>query len=495
VSWVGGRTLCRVEWLLAALVAFAALLILRRADLATPYWWDAAAVYVPGSRWVAENDFAAFPGVFPSLLARGHTTLFYVITALFFRAFGSAPVVGHAVVLGFSVLGLVYTYALGTWLFGRLAGVAAAVLLVISPLWLTMSSQMLPEIPLAALTVASLYAFARGRHVEATVWGVLVVLTKETGIAGPLALTGALMLWGWKARTTREVARPLVLSLVPSVVLLAFFVWQRVAEGWWVLPYHAELFEAEHSILGQGLVVLHSLVSADGRGIALALGLVMGVWRWRTAHAWPPDPRRLDPKAPPRWVVVAALVLLSLANLGFFAKMFFLERYALTVHPGVCVLLAGGLVPYARSFDGLRKVRVAAWAGALAILGTVGVALASQYAGEGYDSGEITFRYLHAIEAHQRVYAELEAREEPPVVLTEWPMTSELREPHLGFVSRPYVALSTTGYEQHESERPVELVIIQRGLGDEEELREIAWELGFAKRELRVGGCVMEVWE
>src|SRR4051812_4019811 len=111
---------------MAAMIAATALIVLRPVGLDVPYWWDAGAVYAPGSQWLAQHAFDARPGVFPSDLGRGHSPLFYLFTALFFRWFGAGPVTGHAIVFGFSVLALTFTYALGARLFGRPAGVVAA---------------------------------------------------------------------------------------------------------------------------------------------------------------------------------------------------------------------------------------------------------------------------------------------------------------------------------------------------------------------------------
>ena len=481
------------EWPLAALVSLLAVLWLGHAPLDTPYWWDAAAVYVPGSQWVRDNAFAAVPGVFPSLLGRGHTTLFYVITAGAFSLFGDAPAVGHAVVLIFSVMTLVYTYALGTLLFGRLAGLAAATLTGVAPLYLTISSMVLPEIPLTAFTMACLYEWARGRHLGAMVFGVLVVLTKETGLACACAILGATVLWSWKAR---QVAwRPLLAAgLAPMVVLGAFFVWQRVAEGWWVLPFHAELFEQEHDYFWSGVHTFSSMALADGRAVALFAALLVGglrLWQSReTFGAYVPSPG-----APPRWAVVAALGLVFLAYQVFFTKMWFLQRYALPAHPCLAILLGAALLP--RVWE---EAKAYAAVGALAVLATAGFAVERAEAGDDYASGETTFRYLHMVEAHREIFAVLEARADAPLILSSWPLSSELRDPSLGWVERPYEVVGVTGYPDGTDEiqrgRPIEAIVSAHGIGDHDDLVRVAEELGMRRtRRAAVGGAVVDLFE
>lgn len=476
------RTLRPREWAAAIAVALGALIVLRPASITDPYWWDAAAVYVPGARWLAENDFLATPGVFPSLLGRGHTPLYYVITAIAFAIFGSAPAVGHAIVLGFSAIGLAYTYALGTWLGGRPAGIAAAILTGVAPLWLTMSSQALPEIPLATLTIASLYEFARGRHWAAAGWGVLVVLTKETGLACTCAIFGASVLWWLRDRDPRARRAGLV-ATIPAIALLGFFVWQRVAEGWWVLPYHQELFETEHSLAEQGWYVFGTIALAQGRWAALIAAIAIGAWRWRRGSFAAPA---RDPIATPRPWTLAALALVIVANQVFFTKMWFLDRYALAAHPPFAVLIALALLPESTAS---RRVLLA---GALPIAVSAVLSVALRWSGTGYESGETTFRYLRMIEAHQRLYARLEALEPAPVILTTWPMTEELRDPELGWVRRRYRALGSGYFEEPV---PIDAIVTAEGLGAHQELLAEAERLGM-QRSFRadVDGAVIELW-
>ena len=111
---------------LLALLAATAWIALVLPPLDTPYWWDEADVYVPGAKWVAENDLVVTPGVFPDDYSRGHPILLYWLAGAAFRAFGTAPTVGHLVALPFAALALAFVYLLGTTLFGRSASMPQA---------------------------------------------------------------------------------------------------------------------------------------------------------------------------------------------------------------------------------------------------------------------------------------------------------------------------------------------------------------------------------
>ncbi len=473
------RSLRPLEWLAVSVVALAALCALRLATLDTPYWWDAGAVYAPGAKWLLDHGFDARPAVFPSDLGRGHTPLFYLITAFAYRLAGATPVTGHAVVLGFATMALAYTYALGAWLHGRLAGAAAAVLLVVTPLYLTMSSETLPEVPLTALTVASLYAFARGRFRESALWGCALVLIKETGVACPLAILGALTLDAWRTRDFVAYARRAALAATPLAALLAFFVWQRVAEGWWVLPYHAGLFHERHSLAGQLVRVARSIFVVDGRALLVAAALVAFVVR-RARGERVDDPRHAS--------TVTAVVLVAAANLVFFTKMFFLERYVLPAHPGLLVLAAGALFP--------ARAPAPARVGAVGVVALcAALALANRTSGDTYASGELTFAYLRAVRVHQQLFRAMEARGGDPAILTSWPMTDELRHPFLGWVSRPHRAISLEWHRLTNERQPIDAVVVFDGIGGAEALRREARERGFhVIRREQIRSASIEWW-
>ncbi len=465
----------RVELLVAAVLTFALLAFLV-APLSTPYWWDAGAVYAPGAKWLLDHGFDARPGTFPSDLSRGHAPLFYLLLAGAFRILGPGPVAGHVLSFGFAWMAVLFTYALGRRLFGWRAGAVGAALLLTTPLFLTMASEALPEIALTALTAASFHALARGRVVESALWGTLLVLVKETGVACPLAIAGAVLVEGIRSGARREGARLAAVALVPVFVLAAFFLAQKRAEGWFFLPYHTDLFHERHSILEQLGNVALSVFVTDGQIVAVLATVALAVWR-RGAALGPWDKAHRE--------VLTAFALYAVMNLGFFAKMFFLERYVLPMHVCVVVVCGGLLAPHIAASTRARLPGLAA------VVLSIGVALSSRSAGSDMASGETTFRYLHAVHAYSTLYRHLEAAGGDPVVLTDWPVTDELREPFLGWVSRPFRCV-------HVSEKisePFDTIIAVQGLGSYERLRREARDRGFTRTDrVEDGAAAIELW-
>jgi len=436
------------EIVIVAVVSLA-IVALVVAPLSTPYWWDEGAVYAPGAKWVLEHGFDVRPGVFPADLSRGHTSLFYLILAGAYRAMGAGPIAGHAISFAFAWMALVFTYALGRHLFGWQAGALGAVLLVASPLFQTMASMALPEMAMTTLTAASFYAYARGRIALSAAIGTLLVLVKEVGVACPLAIAGAVALEAIRHRDRAGIRRT-ALALVPVLVLAIFFADQKLAEGWFVLPYHAELFHEQHSLVLQLIRVAASIFD-DGRWIALLAAIAVAIWRRAAlARLWQEHRE-----------VLTALALFAAMNLAFFAKMFFLERYVLPVHVYACIVIAACLL--------IERPRWPALAAAV----TVAIALAHRSAGTDMASGETTFRYLHEVHAHETLFHRIEGS---PVVLTDWPVTDELRSPFLGWIDRP---IRCVHVDMESASDTFDRVIAVRGLGSYERLRRKARERGF----------------
>lgn len=464
----------RVGWrdaLVAIVLAGVWVAVVRPGPLSLAYFWDEADVYVPGARWVAEHGLDVTPGVFPDDYSRGHPPLLYLIAAIAFRLFGAEPAVGHLVVLPFTVIALAGTYLLGAALWSRAAGASAALLLAATPLAMSIGNMLLPEMPLTALAVLSLLAFARGRLGLAVLCGVLAVWIKETGIFAAAAVGVGVLADAHRRRTLRDAATwwRAGLAALPLVALLAFFAWQKTHAGYYVFPHHQSLF-ADRPLGAQNLLtVWPSLLLWHGRWIVIAaalgaLALGRRVRPLRVEERWRPK----------RSTVVAACLALVLFNAIFFTKMFWLERYALPAHPGLLVCACGAL------FAGFARVSSERARSAAAYAAVVAAALAgvlSMRAPAPPDAEEHTFAYADVVATHRRAFAALGEQDAP--VLTTWPMTVELREPYLGYVERPLATVNARHFDADEDR--VASILINTASGRASELRAEALRRGMRR--------------
>jgi len=431
-------------------------MVVRPGPLSLPYFWDEADVYAPGARWLALHDLNPTPGHFPDDWSRGHPPLLYVVTSLAFRLFGSGPAVGHALIVPFTALALAATYLLGKERGGRMVGVSAAAMLATSPLFMSMGAFLLPEMPLTALTVLALLLASRGQYLGAAIAGVALVWIKETGVGPPIAIAGGLFVEGWRAGLLRERWRPIAISLVPVLALAVFFVWQRVYAGYFVFPHHQNLFADRPFSIENVLTVFPSLFLWHGRWVFGAAGVIALILLARHP-VWPAS---LKPDA-----TLLAIGFLVLGNVIFFAKMFWLERYALPVHPGVLVVLMLAIAEATKTILPERAQRPAALA-PVVLAGSIGL-LSLHTPGV---AEEHTFAFADIVRSHREAYTRIAALEEDPLIVTTWPLTTELREPWLGYVARP---MRSEHPDDLEDQVP-DVVLIDPGSHRADELRALA---------------------
>lgn len=464
------------ETLLALGLGLLWAMVVRPGPLSLPYFWDEADVYAPGARWLALHDLNPTPGHFPDDWSRGHPPLLYVVASFAFRLFGSGPTVGHALIVPFTALALAATYLLGKERGGRMVGVAAAAMLATSPLFMSMGAFLLPEMPLTALTVLALLLASRGQYVGAAIAGVALVWIKETGVGPPIAIAGGLFVEGWRAGELRPRLRAIAISLTPVLALAAFFVWQRFTAGYFVFPHHQNLFADRPFALANVLTVFPSLFLWHGR-VVFTVAALLAAMALAYRRVWPAS---LKPDA-----TLLAIGFLLLGNVVFFAKMFWLERYALPVHPGVLVVL---MLVVSEATQLLPKQVQRPVALAPVVL-AAGIGLASlQTPGE---AEEHTFAFADIVAGHREAYTRIAAFDDP-LIVTTWPLTTELREPWLGFVALPM----RSEHPDDLGDRIPDVVLIDPGSHRASELRALAEAHHLSLREtIAVGASPpLELW-
>ena len=478
------------EIVLALFVAIAWMAIVRPGPVSLPYFWDEADVYVPGSKWVTEHGLNVTPGVFPDDYSRGHPPLLYLLAGFAFRLFGPAPAVGHLLVLPFAIAALVGTYWIGVTLWDRRVGVAAALLLGTTPLFMTMGNMLLPEMPLTALTVLAFLALARGRLWVATACGVALVLIKETGVFSVAAIT-ATVLWDAHSRGVLKKSatwKRFGIAASPVAALCGFFLWQKIHAGYFIFPHHQDLFAERPLRLNNLWTVFPSLFLWHGRLILVLVALVTW-WRARS-RSHPPLSREATPRwIPTRGAMIAGFVALVLCNATFFAKMFWLERYALPAHPGFLLGACGTLFAAADRWTPRPHVRGGPW---LAVAAVVALGLVGLYSSTRPNSEEQSFAYADVIATHRAAFRAIDRAES---VLTSWPMTIELREPYLGYVAHPVTAIHVDSIRDH-PDIEIAIVIVNPHSNHAAALRQEARRRGLLTRRVhQIGqGPPLEVY-
>jgi len=408
-----------------------------------PYHWDSATFVARAARDLLARDFQPFVAYF-SFFA--HPPLFIAALALWQKWFGPSLLAAHLFILPSLPLLLLATYALGSRLYARAVGVAAAVLVGTAAVVVAEYGQIYFDLPLAALLALATLAWLADRRLAA---GLLLAVC--AGIKIPSIIVPCALLASELVRHGKGALRRVVPLALPFVVIAAWLVYHHAVEGFWLRrpPLHNHMPTDLGAFLGDARAVLFYL-HTQGRwaGSALGLAALLGlVLRRRVSLA----ALRAD-------IGTLTLSLIALAGLGFFALAGeFAERYGILLMPALALLamaalhaLVGARTPVFVALVGLAcGLQLRAWYPEPEPATSSGLHLQVR--------PDADLRYLDVIALGLETAAYL-AREHPKArVYGSWPETYWLGEPYLGYAARAFAVDECRNYRD---DLPGEKIIV-----------------------------------
>lgn len=437
----------RLLWPLVAVgLIFLGLLVLHFPLLRLPYYWDEAGYYIP-----AALDFYRHGLLIPhDTLPTGHTPLVSVYLAAAWSALGFSPLVTRAAMVLVAAATVFSTYLLGRRVASRETGIWAAVLLALSPLFFAQSSLVFLDLTAALFTTLAIILILDDRWLLFAFTASLAVLSKETAIVLLLAA------WAFVAFRRKDRRRSAwLIATIPLVVLIVWALYYHARTGYWTgnasyLQYNLYAALTPLHIL-RSLIARLAELFVQGFNWILVLGAIAGIW-W-IAKGQRPTEGRPSTNAGDRCygdfrflafgVVLVYVIMLSAVGGAI------LPRYMLPAFPVFFVLLltwVGKLPPRLA-----RAVSVVA----------VGCFVAGWFINPPYPFPyEDNLAYSDFIRLHQRAAKYLESLPGDPAILTAWPATDELKEPSLGYVTRPLNVRSVDRFTSKALEAPPEFDLL-----------------------------------
>lgn len=436
-----------------------------------PYYWDSLGYVYPHSHEIYSN------GLFPILRGWdvGHPTAFFFTLALVMKGFGTGPLAGHLLVWGFSALLLVALYGLGRVLgLPRVVSATGALVMLAYPLLRAMTLQILVDLPMLAVALASYWFWARDRRWGYVLLGSYATLMKLHGVllvAGPV---GAVLFTSgafWRRGRRGPFLRDMAFAAAPILALVVFMVLRYQVRGsgmtidwtsgnklvpvWDWDRFSAYLPTAWYALFPVALTdrLLYSCVA-----VWIAVGLVAAIQRRRRANGVDRVPVG-DSRSRRR--LVAALIFNALATtLAFFQSESLTARY---VFPTVAALFLLGNLGLWRLFR-----RPGAVVALHIVIAAVFIILWHPRYGERLPSPlsswltrspvigqwryENDLRFLDVI--HQMEWAakkvEKDARErgERAAIATPWPMSVAYGVADIGVVDKPMVSVQINSWDE-----------------------------------------------
>ncbi len=209
-----------------------------------PYYWDESWPYASAISEMCNHGISLLPTALPPELSRGHPLFFHCAAATWMKIFGPSHVSMHSFALTISLLTLVSVHEICLRFFGRPAAVISAVLLATLPVFYIQSSFVLCEILVPMLSLLSIYYYTREKYIASAFTLTCLLFTKESGIVA-LAVIGmdALITLFNKDLPLRSRWVRLASVAVPFLLILSFFILQRIQLGWFFFPLHMERIE------------------------------------------------------------------------------------------------------------------------------------------------------------------------------------------------------------------------------------------------------------
>ncbi len=432
----------RLRVLAAFPLVFAGLVALHASVLRLPYFWDEAGYYIP-----AAFDYYRYGRLIPRLTQPvGHTPLVSIYLAAVWRLFTFSEPVTRTAMLALAAVTVLATYAIGTRLAGREAGLWSALLLALSPLFFAQSSLVFVDLAAAsftALAILFLLDWQPRGFIGFMLAASLAVLSKETAI---VMLPAIWIFAAWR----RKERRLLVWAALgaPVLPLLIWTIYYHQATGYWtgnagylqynlysaLTPLHIlrNLFARLAEIFFQGFNWL--LVGAAIAGAAWA--------KRRRAGESPVDRAWADFVFLTAGLIIAYVVMLSLVGGAA------LPRYMLPVFPLFFVAAVRSIWGFSAALARFTCVILAA------------AFIAAWFINPPYPFPyEDNLAYADFVRLHQQAAKYLESLPGSPLILTAWPATDELRQPFLGYVNHPLRVAAVDGFAPSDLRDPPDFQI------------------------------------
>jgi 4-amino-4-deoxy-L-arabinose transferase-like glycosyltransferase len=295
-----------------------------------------------------KHGLAIFPGDGNVELTKGHPLLFYFLSALWTRIFGTSLVMVHIFPLLISCLLITAVFLLAREVFDPLTALASVVLFMLQSEFLAQSTLLLPEVMLALWAILALVAYFRRKWILYGVFSVLLVMTKETGIILSCALIlDKLFLENFfsekKDTGIRNKIRELFILAIPLVVFAAFMITQKIRSGWFLFPDHVNriVIDPETAVFNFKMI-LTKLFFLQGKNILFLFSLALAIYLIVT--------KSISKQIMHRLLVFLLFILFYTA---FCSVNFFTTRYLLCVLP-VFIIAGTGLISSALKHNWLK---------------------------------------------------------------------------------------------------------------------------------------------
>jgi hypothetical protein len=262
---------------LSPFLIIAAFFLYKLTHLGISFFWDESWVYAPAIQAMAEIGPSLLPDAISLDYSRGHPLLFHFLGGLWLKMFGHSWFSMHFFALVISVAFLLFANQVLQRLGDNIFASIVLLLICVQPLFVAQASMVLPEMLLATLSLACVLFYMRGNTVLYIVFGILTVLTKETGI---LVLV-SIVLYDFirniiEKRSPLELVKRGFVLCLPLLTLVVHMLYLKSVFGWYLYPEHTGMIKKDlFAIASNFFQVIHDQIAFQGRFLISAPFVVL----------------------------------------------------------------------------------------------------------------------------------------------------------------------------------------------------------------------------
>ncbi len=219
-------------------------IIFKIPQLSLPHYWDESWSYATAVQLMYEKGLTLLPGFIDVEATRGHPLFFYAAAASWMKIFGTSLISKHTFALFISTILLITIYEAGCKLYNIRVAILSTILFASQIFFFVQSSMLLPEVMVALFFFTSIYFFVCEKYIALAISLSLLLLTKESGLVlGAVFGIAFIVLLFRKDYPGNEKIKMFVALFFPGLIIVSFFIIQKLQYGWFFFPDHIKLID------------------------------------------------------------------------------------------------------------------------------------------------------------------------------------------------------------------------------------------------------------
>lgn len=395
------------------------LIVIKIPHLNLPFFWDEAWSYAPAVEKMYHAGPSLLPGKILDWFTRGHPLLFYFLSSLWLKIFGTSLIAVHSFPLLLSVLLLISIFYLGKIIYNEALGLISVLLFAVQSIFLTQSAMLLPEILMTLLSVLTIIGYISKKPMIEIIFGSLLVMTKETGIVLILCILLHRLIFYFLIERKNidflKIIKQLIISSIPLLVITIFFIIQKIKMGYFFYPEHMGMLTLNlSSIINKFISIFNYMAIRQSRNVLTFITILTILYLLlKRKHL------EID------WKPVGFILLFIFFYILFSAVNFFTIRYTLSIIP-LYLIICDYII-----LSVIKKYKIVSFVVFILI-----ILFPFIYTVKTRNSSDNTLGYINNVKVHKQVVEFCEKKNWYDTgISTHFLMTFNLKNPFLGYLN------------------------------------------------------------